>query len=929
MSYKDTLNLPSTNFPMKANLSQKELELLKRWQEINLYDEIRKNRKDCKKFILHDGPPYANGDIHIGHAVNKILKDFVIKSKTISGYDVPFIPGWDCHGLPIELQVEKKFGKSKFKDNSNAFRKACREYANKQVNKQRVDFIRLGVNADWENPYLSMDSKFEASIIRSLSKIISNEHIYYGSKPVHWCIESESALAEAEVEYNDITSDAIDVMFKACDSSSIKRIFNAEKKEPDIFFVIWTTTPWTLPANQAIAVGKDIKYSLIELNKNLLVLAKPLLESVMKKIKNANFNILGECLGKDLITCKVEHPFYKKQVPIISASHVTTDNGTGLVHIAPGHGQEDYISGIENNLEIFNPVDGKGKFIDSLELFGGLSVRDADEKIIKVLEEKNRLLTHEKYTHSYPHCWRFKTPLIFRATPQWFISMDKNKLREKISNSLSETKWVPVWGQDRIKEMIKNRPDWCISRQRFWGVPIPLFIHKKTNDLHPNTKELLDKAANIVEDGGIESWFGYDKTQLLESDNDDYQSVTDTLDVWFDSGVTHICAMQERGLGEVADLYLEGSDQHRGWFQSSLITAIATIGRPPYKSVLTHGFVVDAEGQKMSKSLGNIISPQEIIKHQGSDILRLWVATTDYSKEMNISEEIIKRTTESYRRLRNTARFLLSNTDDFDVSKEQVDFKKMLILDKWILKKAKELQNKIKLHYETYKFHQIAQDIQNFCTTELGGFYLDIIKDRLYTTQKDSLIRKSCQTACYKLLKMLNIWIAPILSFTAEEIYLHKKDSKLKSVFLEKWVDEEFDLEKEDSEICDLLFELRNDVSKELESLRNSGKIGSPLDATLEIHVDSKLFEKLENFRNELKFIFITSNCTLSQLQSNNKSKKVFDYNYSINVEKNLNKKCERCWHKNESVGTIKNHENLCSRCFENIEGQGETRQLA
>ena len=929
MKYKDTLNLPSTKFPMKANLSQKELELLQHWEKIDLYDEIRKSKKDCKKFILHDGPPYANGDIHIGHAVNKILKDFVIKSKTFSGYDVPFIPGWDCHGLPIELQVEKKFGKAKFKDNSNAFRKACREYANKQIERQKVDFIRLGVTADWENPYLSMDSKFEASIIRSLSKIITNEHVYYGSKPVHWCIESESALAEAEVEYNDITSDAVDVMFKACEFSSITKIFNIDEKETDTFFVIWTTTPWTLPANQAIAIGEGIKYSLVKFNNSLLVIARNLIENVFKKTKNDKFNILGECLGKDLINLKAEHPFYNKQVPIVSASHVTTDNGTGLVHIAPGHGQEDYISGIENNLEIFNPVDDKGKFIDSLEIFGGLSVRDADEKIIEVLKDKNRLLTHEKYTHSYPHCWRFKTPLIFRATPQWFISMVKNKLREKIANSLSKAKCIPVWGQERIQDMIENRPDWCISRQRFWGVPIPLFIHKKTKELHPNTKELLEKAADIVESGGIESWFDYDKAQLLGNDNDSYKSVTDTLDVWFDSGVTHICAMQERGLGEVADLYLEGSDQHRGWFQSSLITALATIEKPPYKSVLTHGFVVDAEGQKMSKSLGNIISPQEIIKHQGSDILRLWVATTDYTKEMNISDEIIKRTTESYRRLRNTARFLLSNTDDFDSSSEQVAFKKMLLLDRWILSKARELQNKIYINYESYRFHQIAQDIQNFCTTELGGFYLDIIKDRLYTSQKNSLIRKSCQTTCYKLLEMLNIWIAPILSFTAEEIYLHKKETKLKSIFLEKWIDEEFNLNKEESEICTLLFELRNDVSKHLEALRNSGKIGSPLDATLEISADAELLKKLKNFSEELKFIFITSSCSLNELKNDTESKKIFDYNYSINVEKDLNQKCERCWHKNESVGTIKNHENLCSRCYENIEGQGESRQLA
>ena len=928
MKYKDTLNLPSTKFPMKANLPQKEPELLSHWNKINLYNEIRNSAKNCEKFILHDGPPYANGDIHIGHAVNKILKDFIIKSKTLSGYDAPFIPGWDCHGLPIELKVEKKFGKSKFKNNSNAFRRACREYAGKQIERQKTDFIRLGVSADWENPYLSMDNKFEASIIRSLSKIIANNHVYYGSKPVHWCIESESALAEAEVEYQDITSDAIDVMFKACDNTTVLNKFKVSQNKNEIYFVIWTTTPWTLPANQAIAVGKDIVYSLIETDNKLLVLAKSLVGHIISKTKKNKFTIIANCLGKELLSLKVEHPFYKKQVPIISAPHVTTDNGTGLVHIAPGHGHEDYISGIENNLDIFNPVDHKGKFIESLELFGGLSVRDSDKKVIDVLKEKNRLLTQEKYTHSYPHCWRFKTPLIFRATPQWFISMDKNNLREKIINALPKTEWIPDWGLERIKNMIENRPDWCISRQRFWGVPIPLFIHKKTHELHPRTEDFLKKAASIVEKKGIEGWFDYEKSQLLGSDYDSYKTVTDTLDVWFDSGVTHLCAMQDRGLGQVADLYLEGSDQHRGWFQSSLITALATIEKPPYKSVLTHGFVVDAEGQKMSKSLGNIISPQEIIKKKGSDILRLWVATTDYTREMNISGEILERTTESYRRLRNTARFLLANTNDFNISTEQVKHKEMLLLDKWILYRAQVMQEKINKYYESYKFHQIAQDIQNFCTVDLGGLYLDITKDRLYTTQKNSMIRKSCQTACYKILNMLNLWIAPILSFTAEEIYLHKKNPKFKSVFLEKWENVDFNLTEDEINVCDLLFELRNNISKKLEVLRKSGEIGSSLDATVEIKADNNLLTKLKNYSSELKFIFITSDCILSKLESNQETEKLFEYNYSISVSKNLNDKCERCWHRNQSVGTINEHQSLCLRCYNNVKGKGETRQL-
>jgi len=920
MNYKDTLNLPSTKFPMKANLPNREPEILKHWDEIKLYEEIRKKRKGSKTFVLHDGPPYANGDIHIGHAVNKILKDIVVKSKTISGFDSPFIPGWDCHGLPIELMVEKKFGKSKFKDDKNSFRKACRSYAQKQVEKQKIDFIRLGISADWDNSYMSMDKEFEASVVRSLAKIIKNNHVYFGSKPVHWCIESESALAEAEVEYQDVVSDAIHVMFKLSDKDSFLRDHKIENNAKDIFFVIWTTTPWTLPANQAIAISEDVKYEILDIGDKLVIVAKDLVDNLMAKTKIESYKKVTEFLGKKLIVLKAEHPFYKKEVPIISAEHVTIESGTGLVHIAPGHGQDDYIAGIKYNLEIFNPVNAKGFFADSLELFGGLSIRKANEPIISKLANNKRLLHQEKYNHSYPHCWRFKTPLIFRATPQWFISMDQNNLREIINKSLPETKWLPQWGFDRIKKMVESRPDWCISRQRFWGVPIPLFIHKETNELHKKTPLFLEKAANIIEKEGIEGWFEFDKNKLIGEDSKSYRPVTDTLDVWFDSGVSHISVMQQRGLGDTADLYLEGSDQHRGWFQSSLITALATIKKPPYKCVLTHGFVVDADGQKMSKSEGNVISPQEIIKSKGSDILRLWVATTDYTKEMNISDEIIARTTESYRRIRNTIKFLLSNINDFEIEKNYVKETKMLLIDKWIVHKTILLQNSIKNNYETYKFHQISQDIQNFCTVDLGGHYLDIIKDRLYTCKKDSLARRSGQTSCYHILSMLNLWIAPILSFTAEEIYQYLGTKKLKSVFLEHWENLAINMDKDEVDVCNILFSLRQKVSKKLEGLRNSNEIGSSLDATVYIKTDDKLYEKLKPYASELKFIFITSECILQKESNINETE--------IQVQKNENKKCDRCWHKNNTVGTIKNHESLCERCYNNVFEDGEKRLL-
>ena len=904
MDYKNTLNLPSTKFPMKANLPNREPEILKFWSEIDIYNEIRKQMKGSEEYILHDGPPYANGDIHIGHAVNKILKDIVIKSRTMLGFDCPFIPGWDCHGLPIELMVEKKFGKSKFKDNKNAFRKACREFAIKQVNKQKKDFIRLGVNADWENSYLSMDKDFEASIIESLGKILENKHIYYGSKPVHWCIESESALAEAEVEYKNIISDSIYVAFKSS--------FEGES----VNLVIWTTTPWTLPANMAVAVGDDISYVTVETKGKKYILAEDLVSKVEEEL-GLEFRLLQKFAGRDLVGLDARHPFYNKSVPVITAKHVTTESGTGLVHIAPGHGQEDYLAGIENNLEVFNPVDDKGFFEDTLEFFGGLNVREANKSIIDKINQNNCLLGQKKYEHSFPHCWRFKTPLIFRATPQWFISMDMNSLRNHLNKSIPKVDWLPNWGEERIKNMIENRPDWCISRQRFWGVPIPLAIHKKTKELHPKTHDIIKKAAEIVRENNIEGWFDTDKNDILK-DADDYEFVTDTLDVWFDSGVTHMSVLSDRQNNDVADLYLEGSDQHRGWFQSSLITSSAIKGVAPYKKVLTHGFVVDAEGQKMSKSQGNVISPQNIIKEKGSDILRLWVATTDYTKEMNISDEIIKRISESYRRIRNTLKFLLSNVDDYDEKNCNITSEQMMLLDKWIIIETQKLQKKVKDNYLKFNFHQIIQDIQNFCTVYLGGYYLDIIKDRLYTTKKDSLARQSCQNSCYKILEVLNLAISPILSFTAEETFKYY-GSKKKSILLEQWKETNIEMDSESIIIGDILFDLRTEISKSMEESRNSGDIKSSLEASINLSIDDEKYILLKKYEEELKFIFICSDLTLTKSE---------DRKLHIDIKKNVNKKCERCWHLSETVGSIENHENLCIRCFSNVFEDGETRRL-
>ena len=828
MEYKDTLNLPKTDFPMKANLPNREPDILKSWARHSIFQKALDQSKKSKKYILHDGPPYANGDIHIGHAVNKILKDFIIKSKIMSGYHTPFTPGWDCHGLPIELQVEKKYGKGKYKDNPNAFVAACREFARKQIEKQKADFIRLGVFADWDNPYTSMDKEVESGIVKSLSKIIDNNHVYFGSKPVHWCIESSSALAEAEVEYKDIVSKAVCVKFRITSYNELTFTKNIDQKA-HISIPIWTTTPWTLPANRAVAISKDIDYSLVQVDRDYLIIAKKLVGSVMEKAGISEFKVAEESIKSEMSAVMLEHPFYDIKVPVIFAEHVTDENGTGAVHIAPGHGTEDYLAGLEHDLEVYNPVDDYGRFKESLPIFGGMKVRESNEEIVSLLNKNEALLFSEDYEHSYPHCWRYKTPLIFRATPQWFMSMDKSALRKSIKDDIKNINWLPSWGEDRIFNMIEGRPDWCLSRQRFWGVPIPLFLHKETNELHPNTSAILEEAQKIIKEGNIEAWIDFDKRSIVKN-FDDYTEVKDTLDVWFDSGVTHQTVLKDRGIEETADLYLEGSDQHRGWFQSSLITSHAINNKSPYKNVLTHGFVVDAEGQKMSKSVGNIISPQKIIKDKGADILRMWVAMTDYTKEMTISEEIIKRVSESYRRIRNTSKFLLSNINDFDVN--GFDKSNLLVLDKWIIHKAEEMNKQIQNDYEQFKFNKIMKDVINFCTLELGGYYLDIIKDRLYTPKSDGIPRCSAQMTCYILMRYINSWIAPILTFTAEEIYLKIPNSK-ESIYLDDWFSYSVDIDEKSIELFDSLYNIKSDVSRLIEEARNNEVVGSSLECKI------------------------------------------------------------------------------------------------
>ncbi len=932
--YKSTLNLPKTSFSMKANLAQKEPMRLKQWYSDEAYQQIREHFTGRDKFILHDGPPYANGDIHVGHAVNKILKDMVIRSKTLSGFDAPYVPGWDCHGLPIELQVEKKHGKAGAKISANAFRKECRKYAAKQVQRQITDFKRLGILGDWDKPYLTMNFDYEANMVRTLGKIIANGHLTKGFKPVHWCPECGSALAEAEVEYKDKISPAIDVKFAIIEPNTWAERFGLETLPENTSAVIWTTTPWTLPANQAIAMHNEISYAVVNFNHDQhIIVATELVESIMKRAGIEEYHILASVSGDQLTDLKAHHPFYNRIVPVLHGDHVTVDSGTGLVHTAPAHGVEDFALGKLHDLPVDNPVNNNGCYHSNTELFANEFVFKANDHVIEVLIQNNALLNLNKLEHSYPHCWRHKTPLIFRATPQWFISMEKNKLRARAEETIKEVKWVPSWGQSRIEAMMQDRPDWCISRQRTWGVPIPLFIHKETESLHPQTQDIIEKVANAIAKGGVEAWFDADDSQFI-AETEDYQRVTDTLDVWFDSGCSNACVLEHNeDLQFPADLYLEGSDQHRGWFQTSLLTSLARRNQAPYKQVLTHGFTVDAHGKKMSKSLGNVVSPQDVVNTLGADILRLWVAATDYRTEMTVSDEILKRNADTYRRLRNTARFLLSNLEGFNPQTDLIDFDQLVALDQWAIAKADEVQQKIIKAYDEYNFHVVAQQIHHFCSIDMGSFYLDVIKDRQYTAKAHGLARKSAQTAMYHIIHALVRWISPILCFTADEIYDAIPGEKLSFITCE-WYQGLSQMPQ--SAELDLPFwqtiqEVRTECNKLLEAKRAEGVLGASLEANVTLYANDTLLAQLAKLKDELRFALIVSDAHIKPLAE----KPEFAHDSSIKglsivVEKSVAQKCERCWHRREDVGSHSEYADICGRCIENITTeQGEIREFA
>ena len=931
IDYKTTLNLPNTGFAMKANLAQREPDMLKQWQASDLYQQIRAARVGREQFILHDGPPYANGDIHIGHAVNKILKDIIVKSKTLSGFDAPYVPGWDCHGLPIEHNVEKKIGKAGDKVDVKTFRNKCREYAAKQVEGQKADFVRLGVLGEWDKPYLTMDYKFEADIIRALGKIAENGHLHKGFKPVYWSVVGGSALAEAEVEYQDKTSFSIDVKFAFVDQAGIAKAITELSGSGKISLVIWTTTPWTLPANQAVSANAEVDYALVQVGDERLLIAETLIGSVLARAKIESHEIVGRVKGAALENLLLQHPFYARQVPVILGDHVTTDAGTGFVHTAPDHGADDFNVGVKYGIGTLNYIDDHGTYRPNVEIFAGDHVYKVDEKVIALLIEKNALLAQAKITHSFPHCWRTKTPLIFRATPQWFVSMSKNNLRDQVAQAVESVEWVPDWGKARIDAMLATSPDWCISRQRTWGVPIALFVNKETQELHPETARLIEAVAQKVEQGGMDAWFELDAAELLGADADKYQKVTDTLDVWFDSGVTHYAVLAQRaGLRFPADLYLEGSDQHRGWFQSSLKTSMAMHAVPPYKTVLTHGFVVDAQGRKMSKSIGNVIPPQKVMNDLGADVLRLWVAATDFSTEMSVSDEILKRTADSYRRIRNTARFILSNLTGFNPAADTVPVGNMLQLDRWIVARTAQLQQEIIAAYDSYQLHLIYQKLHNFCVVELGGFYLDIIKDRQYTVKGDALARRSAQTALQYVIEAMVRWIAPILSFTADEIWKEIAGEREANVFVAEWY--QLPTMPADSfadSYWELIAQVKDAVNKVLEAKRTAGEVGGSLGAEVILYCDEKLQIELQKLANELRFVLITSTAEIRPLGEAHNAVATDVVGLQVAVKKSEHAKCERCWHHRADVGANTTHPTICLRCVENVDGAGETRQFA
>ena len=938
--YKQTLNLPETEFPMRGNLAKREPDMLASWIAADWHQQIREVQSSREQtFILHDGPPYANGDIHIGHAVNKVLKDIIVKSKGLAGFNAPYIPGWDCHGLPIEHKVETTIGKigDQFKSASE-FRNACREYAATQIERQKVDFQRLGILGDWDHPYLTMDYKIEADIVRSLGRIIENGHFHQGAKPVYWCMDCESALAEAEVEYQDRKTWTVDVAFPIENTEQIENVFAVSSEVASgAAMAIWTTTPWTLPANQFVAVNAELPYVLVEFDKDghcwTLVLAEGRLEALSERYGVEDFKILGKTLGHALAGIQCEAPWDGRIVPVMTGDHVTLEAGTGAVHSAPAYGLEDFHAAKSLNLELLTPVRDDGTFAETVSVVAGLHVEKAGPVIAEYLAEKGRLVHKARLEHSYPHCWRHKTPVIYRATPQWFIRMQGEGLLETARQEVETSiQFTPTWGKNRLAAMLEDRPDWCISRQRNWGVPITVFVHQETSQLHPDTQQLFETIAQRIEQGGINAWFDLDPAELLGEDAADYRKVTDVLDVWFDSGTTHASVLGRReGLHFPADLYLEGSDQHRGWFQSSLLTSVAIHGCAPYKGLLTHGFTVDQDGRKMSKSLGNVIPPQDVMNTLGADILRLWIASTDFTKEMTVSHEILNRTSDTYRRIRNTARFLLANMAGFDPANDQVANDDLVSLDAEMIRRTTELASKIMGHYARYEFSEVTQALHHFCVDDLGGFYLDIVKDRQYTLKPDSHARKSCQTALYWITDALVRWMAPILSFTAQEIW-EAMPGERPHQFV--FAVTEADLPEANGRAqvnWQLIQSAKESVNQAIEAARNDGLVKGSLSAEVALYADGAVFDALTALGDEIRFVTITSEVDLYPL-SEAPDGAVTDSvcpQLAVVVKATESEKCERCWHHRPDVGSVSAHPTLCTRCVDNVEGTGEERTFA
>ncbi len=946
--YKATIHLPATEFPMRGDLPKREPKMLARWEEEGLYQRIREAARGRPQWVLHDGPPYANGAIHIGHAVNKVLKDMVVKSKLLSGFDAPYVPGWDCHGLPIEHAVEKKHGKVGEKLDAEAFRAKCREYAAEQIDLQRAGFRRLGVTGDWDNPYRTMTFRYEADMLRALAKIVERGHVARGFKPVHWCFDCQSALAEAEIEYQDKQSPAVDVAYLAVDSAGLAGRFGAAL--PDgarVAVPIWTTTPWTLPASLAVSLGAEIDYVLVEGPQRdgrpqWLVIAEALAERTLARYGVEATTELGRDRGAALEGLTLRHPFYDdREIPLLLGEHVSDEDGTGAVHTAPGHGQEDFVVSQRYGLvektpaNVLNPVDGRGLYLPSTPpiddtTLAGVHLWKANPLIVEGLRARGALLAHATITHSYPHCWRHKTPVVFRATPQWFISMTQAHLRRDALMAIQGVRWVPEWGQARIAGMVDGRPDWTISRQRFWGVPIALFIDRETHEPHPRSAELMRQVAERVERDGVDAWYALDVAELLGDEAGRYQKVNDILDVWFDSGVSHECVLAQRpedGLRKPADLYLEGSDQHRGWFQSSLLSGVAMDGVAPYRQVLTHGFTVDADGRKMSKSLGNVIAPQQVMDAMGADVLRLWIAAADYRNEMSVSDEILKRSADAYRRIRNTARFLLGNLHGFEPATHLRPLEDMVALDRWIVHRAHQLQARIVDAYARYDFPEIVQALSNFCSVDLGSLYLDVTKDRLYTMPEDSRGRRSAQSAMYRIAEAFVRWIAPILTFTADEMWRHLPAQTVDGVrpdhvLFDTWYEGLAPLPA-DAPLSEADFErllaLREHVAKVLEPMRASGEIGAALEAEIELRAGVSDQIRVAPFIDELRFFLISGDVTVVDADEETDGLRVV----ARATEK---KKCVRCWQHRADVGAHVAHPELCGRCIDNIDGAGEDR---